>query len=613
MGPPREPHDSSRSNRARARFRERRRERTRAERPQKPQSLFKRRRPRTARAPRERSERVERVARPLPPGAKPKTALVLTVSLLAFLVPAALLAGADLSGWLYPPPPPPLPTVAPGDAVELAVQGHLDDGSLFLPNGTLNATIGRGDLVPGFESGLLGLGVGDRFDLVVAPADGFGLWNASRLVFIQRFENTSRTFQLSSTSFQRIGGTPYVGERVATQPWESTVTAVAPGVVTLRYEPALNETASLYLYWPSTVIAVDNTTIATRNELFIGDSFDILSRSTGKIIQVRVTGENATAFTLDLNPPLAGQTLHYAGTVMGIQVGPGVARSGGGAAVGLGSDTCERCHVGAGFQAVDGSASATRVGAAVVVNLTVEDPWQHEVQQIHATAYGGNVSAPAAVAGADLASLGPSGSTEASLRLDTGANATTVTVVVNATAHHIHASGGKPTDLPYQLTFKVPVGGASRAIEAPAPTPAAVPLWVLAGRVTGFAALGVACLSAVQGYRRHLHRPPRIKWPPWVTLHFSVSLFAIVLTLIHAVALMSSTYRGVWTWDITVGVISLLALGVMGVTGVILARWTPLRYPGIRKWHYWLMLGMLFTGFLHTAVSGTTLRMLLGV
>jgi hypothetical protein len=51
---------------------------------------------------------------------------------------------------------------------------------------------------------------------------------------------------------------------------------------------------------------------------------------------------------------------------------------------------------------------------------------------------------------------------------------------------------------------------------------------------------------------------------------------------------------------------------VMGATGIILAKWTKLRAPRLRKWHYWLMVAMLITGFLHTAVSGTTLRMLFG-
>jgi FKBP-type peptidyl-prolyl cis-trans isomerase 2 len=539
--------------------------------------------------------------------------LVLCVSLAAFFVPLALLGGVDLSGWIYPPPLPSPLLINPGDSVELLLAGHFDSGVPFMVNHTLNATIGAGALVPGLEVGLLGLEAGDSFDITVQPADAYGPWNASRLVSIPRTEDHARAYTMSSTSFQNLYGSPFVGEHVGTQPWPSTVTAVSSGSVALRYEPALNTTASLYIHWSSTVVAFNNTTVTTSNDLYVGDSFEIVSKSSGTVTQVQVTAENATAFTLDLNPPLAGKTLHYEGAIIAIKPGPGPVRTRAGAAVGIGSDTCERCHADAGFQAVDGSASAARAGGSIVVNLTIDNPWLQEDVGVEVTASAFNVTATTASASAGFPSLGPSGSQAGTLSLPDVGNASSVTVLVNVTAHHVHASGGKPTDLPYELTIKAPLGAARLTTPArPAPPPASVDFWLLVGRITGFAALGVACLSAVQGYRRHLRRAPRFKWPPWLTLHFSMSLFATVLTIIHAVAFMSTTYRGIWSWDIDVGVISLLALGVMGATGIVLAKWTTLRAPKIRKWHFWLMLGMLVTGFLHTFVSGTTLRMLFG-
>ncbi len=548
----------------------------------------------------------------VPPAARRKSVLVLAVSLCALALPFALFAGADLSGWVFPAPSPAPVLVAPGDGITLTLQGHIEGGDPFMLTQTLNATVGDGSLVPGLESALMGLEAGDNFSIVVPPADAYGPWNASRLTYIQRTEENPRAHQLTTTAFQRAYGTPYVGEPVATQPWPSTVLSIPSGNVLMRYEPTLNQEVSLYLYWLSQVVSFNNTTIVTENELFVGQSFQILSQKTGSIIEVRVTAENATTFTLDLNPPLAGKTLHYGGTILAVRPGPGLASSRAGGAVSLSSDSCERCHVGAGFQAIEGSGSAQRVGSSILVNLTVEDPWQHQVVGIRAEATAFNGSRPTASSAGSLSSLEPSGSGAAALTLSGQGNATSITVLINATAHHIHASGGKPSDLPYQLAMRIPIGASRGAVVAPAPHPASLDLWVTLGRITGFAALGVACVSAVQGYRRHLRRAPHFKWPPWLTFHFSLSLFATVLTAIHAVAFMSSTYRGVWTWDIVVGVVSLLALGTMGVTGIVLAKWTGLRAPGIRKWHYWLMLGMLFTGFLHTFASGTTVRMLFG-
>ncbi len=543
-----------------------------------------------------------------------KSYLVLGVTLAAFFVPVALLSGADFSGWIYPPPAAAPLGINPGDSVELLLAGHFDGGVPFMVNHTINATIGSGALVPGLEAGLMGLGVGEPFDITVEPQNAYGPWNASRLVFIPLTEDHARAYSMTTSRFQSLYGTPFVGEHVGTQPWPSTVTAAASGSVALRYEPVLNGTTSFYIHWSSTVVGFNDTSITTSNDLFVGDSFEIISQSSGTVTEVHVTAESATAFTLDLNPPLAGKTLHYEGSIIAIKPGPGPVRTRASAAVGLGSDTCERCHADAGFQAVDGSASAARVGGSIVVNLTLDNPWLQEDVAVQATATASNLTATTASASAGLASLGPSGSQAGTLRLPDVGNASTVTVVVNITAHHLHASGGKPSDLPYQLTIRAPLGAARRTTQVPrVAAPASLDLWVLVGRITGFAALGVACLSAVQGYRRHLRRAPRFKGPPWLTLHFSMSLFATVLTIIHAVAFMSTTYRGIWTWDIDVGVISLVALGVMGATGIVLAKWTSLRAPKIRKWHFWLMLGMLVTGFLHTFVSGTTLRMLFGV
>ena len=549
------------------------------------------------------------------PAAARKSYLVLAVSIAAFFVPLALLSGADLSGWIYPPPAPAPLIVNPGDFVEILLEGHLDGGVPFMVNTTVNDTIGSGALVPGLEAGLLGLGVGEPFNIVVPAEDGYGPWNASRVISLPRTEEHNRNYASPTASFQRTYGAPLVGKVAATQPWPSTVTGATSNSVLLRYDPVLNETDYLYLHWSSQVIAFNNTTITTTNNLFVGFSFGIVSRSTGTVTDVRVTDENDTAFTLDLNPPLAGKRLHYDGTLLAITPGRGSVRTRASGAVGLGLDTCERCHADAGFQAVEGSASAARTNGTIIVSLTLDNPWLQDDVAVEATATGQNGSETVGSTSKAVPNLAPSGSQSETLALPDSPEAATVSVVVNVTAHHVHASGGKPTDLPYQLTIRAPVGAATRAARAPsAPAaPPSVSLWVLLGSATGFAALGVACLSAVQGYRHHLHRAPRFRWPPWLTLHFSLSLFATALTVIHAIAFMSTTYHGIWTWDIDVGVISLATLGAMGVTGIVLAKWTTLRAPRLRKWHYWLMVAMLITGFLHTAVSGTTLRMLFGV
>jgi FKBP-type peptidyl-prolyl cis-trans isomerase SlyD len=69
------------------------------------------------------------------------------------------------------------PTVGPGKVVTVHytltnVKGEVLDSSSG--NEPLDYLHGAGNIVPGLERGMLGHAAGDRFDVVVAPKDGYG-------------------------------------------------------------------------------------------------------------------------------------------------------------------------------------------------------------------------------------------------------------------------------------------------------------------------------------------------------------------------------------------------------------------------------------------------------
>ncbi len=66
-----------------------------------------------------------------------------------------------------------------GSSVSVNYTGRLEDGTIFdtsLQEGRapLNATLGQGQLIPGFENGLIGMAVGETKTIEIEPKDAYG-------------------------------------------------------------------------------------------------------------------------------------------------------------------------------------------------------------------------------------------------------------------------------------------------------------------------------------------------------------------------------------------------------------------------------------------------------
>ncbi len=69
--------------------------------------------------------------------------------------------------------------VKDGDSVTVNYTGKLEDGSVFDSSfnegrGPLSATLGANQLIPGFEKGLIGMGIGDKKVVEIAPFEAYG-------------------------------------------------------------------------------------------------------------------------------------------------------------------------------------------------------------------------------------------------------------------------------------------------------------------------------------------------------------------------------------------------------------------------------------------------------
>ena len=66
-----------------------------------------------------------------------------------------------------------------GSSVSVNYTGRLEDGTIFdtsLQEGRtpLTATLGQGQLIPGFENGLMGMTVGEKRTIEIEPQDAYG-------------------------------------------------------------------------------------------------------------------------------------------------------------------------------------------------------------------------------------------------------------------------------------------------------------------------------------------------------------------------------------------------------------------------------------------------------
>lgn len=75
-------------------------------------------------------------------------------------------------------------TIKNGDTVSVNYTGKLEDGSIFdtsLQEGRepLTATLGQGQLIKGFENGLIGMSLGESKTVEIEPSDAYGEYDSA--------------------------------------------------------------------------------------------------------------------------------------------------------------------------------------------------------------------------------------------------------------------------------------------------------------------------------------------------------------------------------------------------------------------------------------------------
>jgi FKBP-type peptidyl-prolyl cis-trans isomerase 2 len=80
-------------------------------------------------------------------------------------------------------------TARHGDTVKVHYTGTLDDGTIFDSSSgrdPLEFTIGKQSVIAGFESAVVGLGVGEKKSISIAPEDGYGEYTTDLVATVER-------------------------------------------------------------------------------------------------------------------------------------------------------------------------------------------------------------------------------------------------------------------------------------------------------------------------------------------------------------------------------------------------------------------------------------------
>ena len=215
----------------------------------------------------------------------------------------------------------------------------------------LKITVGKKQVIQGFDEGMIGMNVGETKTLIIPPEKAYGPSNPRMIQVIPILENVPITrvlpnvFEVPVGQFERVLGQNHtigdivripdtnlnltiknissnvslsynlkMGDEIwsARAPWNETVVKIDNKNITLRANVKQNDIVQLQgAPWNTTVIGLDNVNITLRHnpipETVIPGMFGQL--------KVRF---NETSIIMDQNPELAGQTLIFNVTLRSI-------------------------------------------------------------------------------------------------------------------------------------------------------------------------------------------------------------------------------------------------------------------------------------------------------
>lgn len=245
-------------------------------------------------------------------------------------------------------------TVKNGDEVSVDYVGMFEDGTVFdtsiedIANNNalypksltfspreayspLTFTVGTGQMIAGFDSGVIGMATNQTKTLTIPPEDAYGypdenlIGTMGMTVSIPVYEWTTNTtnFEIKYFVPAELGTTARSDE----YGWNITVNYIDPisDIVRIKNEPHLHEITSLGEGWDSEVISIDTSAYSGEGEILVKhlltpeDAGVVVSADeAGREFRVIDVNTDSNIITIDYNMEVVGRTLIFKVTIVNI-------------------------------------------------------------------------------------------------------------------------------------------------------------------------------------------------------------------------------------------------------------------------------------------------------
>lgn len=207
----------------------------------------------------------------------------------------------------------------------------------------LNFVVGNGEMIKGIDNAVVGMKIGEKKEVAVQPADGYGFYDDNKVQTIPRVQRTNKTIEidrfatLSQDEFkQSFGEEPVVDKEysIPNIPWKVKIISIFANIVKL--ENLLTPGKIIQLpnaQWDSLVLGVTKEKIRILHNPKSGQKIQTsLGEATvklkGSYIELEINAKkgdtiqslygptnvkevNEDSIIIDANHPLAGQTLYF--------------------------------------------------------------------------------------------------------------------------------------------------------------------------------------------------------------------------------------------------------------------------------------------------------------
>ncbi len=260
-------------------------------------------------------------------------------------------------------------TVKNGDNISVDYVGRIEGGKIFDTSiesvskqndiynkgrnyQPLNFTVGKGQVIKGFDEGVLGMKVGDTKTLTIPPEEGYGPIDQSKIsifpivMSLPVMANISRNLDMPVEQFRTVfSQNPSVGNNVRVPnsnvnltiksvdknisltynlavgdeiyqkgaPWNETVVSIDDKNIKVRADVKKNDVVQLQnAFWNSTVTDINDTNVTLRHNA-------IPDKEIPSLYGNMIVHFNETAITFDQNNKLAGKTLIFEVSIKSIE------------------------------------------------------------------------------------------------------------------------------------------------------------------------------------------------------------------------------------------------------------------------------------------------------